>query len=200
MEKKFRIFSIILILECFLIYGIRFGYYYFKFNNKKESKPVVKELLINKIINKTVTTGDGLYKNKDDLVYRGYNVNNYLKYSNLMWRIVKVNKDNSITLVLDNKITDLPFDSDKEIIESSIYKYLNISDDNTGIFESKLSDRNKYLVPNNVCLDTILNINNITCYRKDDTTYVGLLTVADFINSKNEKSYLSNINDFCLIY
>ena len=200
MEKKFRIFSIILIIECFLIYGFRFGYYYLKFNNKKsDSKPVVKELLINKIINKTVTSGDGLYKNEDELVFRGSNVNNYLVYSNLTWRIVKINKDNSITLVLDSKITDLPFDNNElEIGDSYIYNYLNEDGDNTGIFESKLNNKEKYLVPNNICLDTILDIKNITCYRKEQTKYVGILSVSDFINSKNTASYLSNTDDFWL--
>ena len=197
MEKKFRIFSIILIIECFLIYGFRFGYYYLKFNNKKENKPVEKELLVNKLKKHVVDSNDGLYKNEDELVYRGSNVDNYLVYSNLVWRIVKVNKDNSITLVLDSKITDLPFGSD-EISESYIYKYLNLDGDNTGIFESKLNNKEKYLVPNSVCLDTVLDINNLTCYRKEETKYIGLLSVADFINSKNTDSYLKNTDDFWL--
>lgn len=200
MEKKFRIFSIILIVECFLIYGVRFGYYYLKYNNKKpESKPVVKELLVNKINAKVVTTGDGLYKNEDELVFKGSKINNYLKYSNFLWRIVKINKDNSIVLVLDSKIAELPFsDDESELIDSYIYNYLNSNGDNTGILESKLNNKDKYLVPNNICLDTILNINNITCYRKDNTKYVGLLGVADFINSKNNDSYLKNTDDFWL--
>ena len=38
-------------------------------------------------------------KTEDSYVFRGETVNNYVKLGNTMWRIVKINKDNSITLI-----------------------------------------------------------------------------------------------------
>lgn len=198
MEKKFRFISIIFIVLCFIFYGARFGYYYLKFN-KKSSNNKSSEVLSSTIKNnnKIVTKGTGLYNNNGELVFKGKDVDNYLVYSGITWRIIKINTDDSITLITDNNLTNLAFDkTSTDFLKSNINDWLNENGDNTGIFESKLSDKHKYLVPNTICLDNITNLNNISCKKKDHTKYVTLLNIADYLNSKDTDSYINNTDSF----
>mgnify|MGYP006916045306 CR=1 FL=1 len=192
MEKKFRIISIIFILGSILVYGARFGYYYIKYNKKasNNTKSEVLSMTISKN-NKIVKSDDGLYNNNGELVFKGTNVNNYLIYSNILWRIVKVNNDNSVVLITDSKLTDLAYVKD-DFLTSDINDWLNKSNEYTGIFIDKLNDKEKYLVPTTICLDDINNLKNITCHKKETEKYVSLLNVADYLNSKNEDSYINN--------
>jgi hypothetical protein len=86
-------------------------------------------------------------KDKDSYYFYHDTEDNYLMYSNLLWRIVKINEDNSILMVLDSPITDLAFGVDKKYEDSSIIEWLNKGDSEySGVFEKKLNDRSKYLV------------------------------------------------------
>ena len=46
-----------------------------------------------------VSSGYGLYSNNGSYVYRGENVNNYVKLDNSLWRIVKINSNNNVVLI-----------------------------------------------------------------------------------------------------
>lgn len=50
-----------------------------------------------------VTDGAGLYKINNEYIYRGEYPNNYVKFNNETWRIVKINDDGSIKLISINK-------------------------------------------------------------------------------------------------
>ena len=49
-----------------------------------------------------VTSGNGLYDMNGELVYRGENPNNYVKFADRLWRIVKFENDSAM-LILDDK-------------------------------------------------------------------------------------------------
>ena len=49
--------------------------------------------------NPVVTEGYGLYNMNNSGVFRGENVNNYVKLENGLWRIVKINSDNTVVLI-----------------------------------------------------------------------------------------------------
>lgn len=69
--------------------------------------------LYSKLINKDVVTiGDGLYQINTEYVYRGQNVNNYVSFANKLWRVVKIDANNQITLILaaPEKITTYVYD------------------------------------------------------------------------------------------
>lgn len=200
MEKKFRRISLIFIIGCFIFYGLRFVYYYIKFNkssNGGSGKTISNVIQKN---NEITTKGDGLYNNDGELVFKGSKVNNYLEYSNILWRIVKVDKDNSIVLITDSVVNSLAYDkSTTDFTKSNINSWLNESEDKTGIFETKLNNRHDYLVPNNICLDNVKDLNKITCRKKDHSKYITLLNVADYLNSKNKDSFINNSDNMWLV-
>lgn len=199
MEKKFRIISILFIIGCFIYYGGRFGYYYMKYKKKSSNTEENEVLAVTIQKQGIVSSGDGLYNNNGELIYKGKNVNNYLSYSNILWRIVKVNSDNSIVLVTDSKINDLAYGvSNSTYLKSNINDYLNKSLENTGIFETILNNKEKLLTKNTLCLDDVNNIKKITCKNKDTNMYVSLLSVSDYLNSKNSDSYINNVDTLWL--
>ncbi len=68
----------------------------------------------------------GSLKELDNQIYiSGSNPNNYLSYSNILFRIVKVDKTtNSITAITDSSVTDL-VPNTKVYKDSNVYSYLN---------------------------------------------------------------------------
>lgn len=49
--------------------------------------------------NEIVTTGDGLYSRSGEYVFRGENVNNYVKLDKSLWRIVKITSNDEMVLI-----------------------------------------------------------------------------------------------------
>lgn len=91
--------------------------------------------LYKKILNEKniVTDGYGLYSYNGGYVYRGKDVNNYVKFDGTsgLWRIVKVNSNNEITLIQnDLSINNFIWDE----------RYNNRVDDNYGINQYKNSN------------------------------------------------------------
>ena len=83
-----------------------------------------------------VTSGYGLYLYNDEYIYRGSNVNNYVKFSDSerIFRIVKVTKNNEVVLIQENASeNEFPWDD----------RYNKIYENNSGINDyrnSKISD------------------------------------------------------------
>ena len=71
---------------------------YLNCGDNYKTREFYKELLSTKNI---VNSGYGLYKINNEYVYRGKNVNNYVKFSDsdLLWRIVKITSNNEIVLI-----------------------------------------------------------------------------------------------------
>ena len=82
--------------------------------------------------NNIVTSGYGLYSNNDEYIYRGSNVNNYVKFSDsdTIFRIIKVTKSNEVVLMQENESeNEFPWDD----------RYTKVYEDNSGINDYKNS-------------------------------------------------------------
>lgn len=191
-EKILIIFSIVFIICCFIFYGTRLVKYYKIYNPKIDDEKV--ELLMNAIVRNQpiVYEGDGLYRVAGMYIYKGENVNNYIRYSNMMWRIVKFNGDGSLDIVLDDNINMLKWDN--EVVDfknSDIYKYLNN-------YFYKLLDYSQ-LSNTVICNDTITDLNSMTCNDKITDSYVRLLNISEYLNSKTESTYIVDDNNIWLL-
>ena len=178
--------SFLFILGCFIHYGSRFIKYYRIYNPKVDSSS--GELLLSKYItgnSEIVYEGSGLYITSGNYIYKGDVKNNYIKFNNLLWRIIRINKDNTIEVILDDYLNMLPY-SEKVVSfdKSDIYQYLQ---------DKVLKNIDKdMLVKENICLDRVDELSNITC-EKMDSDYIKLLDITSFLNSvKDKKSYLVN--------
>ena len=112
-------------------------------------------------------------------------------YYNILWRIIKINSDNTIKLISEDVLTYLSYgDNDYEV--SYMNTWLNKSEDEyTGILESSLNTPYNYLTNDNICKDVISDTKHITCDKIDDTDLIGTLSVFDYINAGGKDSYLN---------
>ena len=73
---------------------------------------------------------DGLIKvnanNEDYYYYRGIVNNNYVKFGNYIWRIVAINPDNSIKLILDKSISQSQYSDKQDAPDYTGFTYIYI--------------------------------------------------------------------------
>lgn len=126
----------------------------------------------------------------DRNIYQGSNVNNYVLYSGMLFRIVKANDSNLIQLVSDNSISVVSYGSNaNNFEESDIAHWLN------EYFYPKLQNKDA-IVKNSVwCLDSIDSSGNPKeCGSYSKEMAVGILSAAEYLNTyaKDNDSYLNS--------
>ena len=161
---------------------------------------------------------EGLIKSNDDIgvsyYFRGNVNNNYVSFGDLSWRIVRINGDGTVRLVLDG-VTDTisNYYSSNNFIrkydESNINTYLK------EWLQTNLSSVNNYIANSRFCSDVVYNddfthqaydriiTNNIptlNCLGDNINSNIGLLTIDEIIlagaskTSFNRNYYLHNSN------
>lgn len=106
--------------------------------------------------------------------YRGVVNNNYVKFANLMWRIVRVNSDGTVRLVLDKSAGYQNYSSLVNAIDYTGYKYLFYdeminNDINTYLetwYKESITDKglDKYVVNSSYCNDSSYSTTNYHTY------------------------------------
>mgnify|MGYP004514395929 FL=1 len=179
-KQNNTLFTGLIIIFFIIIALISFNIY----NAYKNTKDVT--LLSEYIVNNTeiVNNKEGLTKENGTYIFKGELENNYVLYNNMLWRIIKINSDSSLELILDDYINMLP----KNLIST--------------FFENLESNIDlDYLIENNICKDTFDNENNITCQKLEKDKYVSLLSVYDYINSfYDNKTFITNDKDKLWLY
>lgn len=192
-QKIFCFLSILFIVCCFAFYGTRFIKLYLE-NRKEEiieKNSLVKELKKNNDkfeLFKSVN-GQNYFTGKAD--------SNYLLFANILWRIIKVNDDNSLTAISNNALSYLAFGKTESYNESNIYNWLNTTnDENTGILEKALNK--EYLQKTSACTSKLDELSNDPCKDIESDNYFSLLSVVDYLNIGSKDSYLVNDEYFYL--
>lgn len=167
------------------------------------------------------TEGEGLIKNYDDIgvsyYYRGNVTNNYVYFADLTWRIVRINGDGTVRLVLDG-ITDTlakyyeEGNTDYTFENSLMKKYL---DDWYNIY---LKDYSDYIANTKYCSDVVFDdtytfnsytrimtnkIPTFNCLGTSFSNNIGIMTIDEVMlagantanNNTNFYLYNSNITD-----
>ncbi len=181
-QKTFCTISAGFILACAIFYGFRFLSLYLDNKKSLESK---EDTLAKTII--TNNNEDEDFKNiNEEYYFNGKVEDNYVLYSNLLWRIVKVNKDNTIKLISEDNISYLAFDEEVDSFNNSyISKWLN-----TDVLTNQIDK--SALTYNPICTDNIEEASNKECSNYNNELNIGLLSVSDYINAGAEESYLNN--------
>lgn len=194
-RKIFCFISFLFLLSCCIFYGTRFIKLYLENQEERslETNTLVKVIRDN-------NNNSNNFKEINNIEYFINNPdNNYILYSNLLWRIIKINEDNSITLISDKSLTSLAYGKSLSYEDSYIFKWLNqTNDEYSGILEKHLNNKELYLQPTNTCLDTINELDNKECQNIDNKNYLSLLSTTDFINIGNKESFVINNENFYL--
>lgn len=161
----------------------------------------VTQELYKKVASETVTSGDGLYASGNAYVFRGENVNNYVKLDKSLWRVVKVNSDGSMVLIhSDGIMYTQPWDdryNEEQFFEAGINQYSvsRVKDYLDKVYnnpskedgEDILSAKDKTrLVPYSLCIGKRSSTsegknNSEECMQTLKGQYLGLLTLSDYL-------------------
>ena len=178
-------------------------------------------MLTNNKVNETSLTengesallDEGLLKKEDDLgvsyYFRGNVKNNNVIFANKNWKIVKINGDGSVKLVLNGILEEISkyYNDNYDFTSSSIYEKLN------NWYDNNLTDYSDYIAYYKFCNDNVLEKENYTSYNRVITnkiptfvclgnqinSRIGLLTIdevslAGGSTSENKEYYLYNEN------
>ncbi|MBE6149233.1 MAG: hypothetical protein E7170_00735 [Firmicutes bacterium] len=184
-KKIFIFISAIFLLSLIVFYSYRFIHYYRIENGYVEDEKNFFTDKLEKTINITDTNG-GLYVIEDEYIYKYNTEENYLWYSGQLWRILKINEDKTIDIILEDSITLLNSDYENE---DYINNYINE-------FYEKLDK--EYLVDIEYCNDIIDNIEQIEC-KNIKKSKITLLNMYLYNKIGGKSSYLNDQETYWLI-
>ena len=182
--SKFVLINIVVLGLFCLFYGYRLIHFYRIENPRiKKNETLYKLVTMKKNL---VTIGDGLYKEDNNYIYKGKNVDNYVKYSGRIWRIVKT-IDNNIKLISSDLDTSLVWGVNTNYTDSLIRNYLNNESTIKSYYES-LANK-EILVDTETCIDNY-NEGDYSCNEKVKDK-VGLISIYEYQNAGGLNSYLN---------
>lgn len=168
--------------------------------------------------NKTVTSGNGLYEMNGELVFRGDNINNYVKLSKGLFRIIKITSENKILLIPefeeyyyntwdDRYNTELGYSAG-----INDYRLSRIKDTLLDIYNGNVSkfilldetDKQK-LTTYSLCVGKrgkkeTNNTSEVECADKIDNQMIGLLTASDYMNASTDANCTTTTSKSCQNY
>lgn len=131
------------------------------------------------------TLDEGLLKKEDDLgvayYYRGSVKNNNVLFAGKNWKIVKINGDGSIKLVLDNIVDEISkyYSEDYSFLKSTIFEKLN------NWYTNNLNDYSDYIAYYKFCNDTVLEDDNYLAYNRVITNKIPtFVCLGNLVNSR----------------
>lgn len=120
-----------------------------------------------------------------DNIYKGSNPNNYIEFSNMLFRIVGLNSDGTVRIVSSEPVGTVNYDDIDKWLNDYFYDHIT-------------SKAKKYIVKDSYCSSTVKesDVSNTTSCKKNKKQNVGLLSISDYNKSiQDNGSYLypSNI-------
>ncbi len=121
----------------------------------------IKSVAATKIGEEVATDNEGLIKLEDDegtsYYFRGNIPNNYVNFANLTWRIVKINGNGTIKLILNDYIeekTNYYEENSEKLLEEKLdFLKTNISKTLDNWYKYNLGDYEKYITTAKYCVD-----------------------------------------------
>ena len=191
-EIVFNFISIVAVFSIGLYYGTRAMYYYSLQNiNKKETENTLNSLL--DINNMIIKEGEGLHQDEEGKYFKGVNVNNYVRFANRTFRIIRVNNDETISMVSQDLVASLIWGEDKSYANSNIKLWLtNDSTDSetSGVYFKTLPNPVSFLAKTEYTEDT-LEDNKVIEGKDKYSDYVTTLGINDYITAGGKNSYLN---------
>lgn len=189
-EFIFILLSLIIIICIGIYFGARSFYYYSKQSSSKNQKSTT---LVEKIKNDNQITkeNDGLHQDAEGYYFKGNVINNYVKFANRYFRIIRINTNDTVKLISEDNSAIFMWGEDNKYQKSNLNLWLTKTDDNySGIYYDTIPEVNKFLVKTKYTEDTLLD-EKIKQGKKEYKDYITTLTVSDYTKAQGKKSYLN---------
>lgn len=165
--------------------------------------------------NEISTSEDGLFESEDDdgatYYFRGEVENNYVQFAGLSWRMVRINGNGTVKLVLDG-VDDTVVRYNEEATGYEDFKETDVYDALVSYYDNHLNNYDKYIANNRYCSESgksddtynaytriVTNeIPTFNCLGKRFTSKIGLLTADEVVyaggvyDEENTAYYLYN--------
>ncbi len=164
--------------------------------------------------NKLTQTGEGLYEMNNELIFRGQNPNNYVQFADRIWRVVKINKNGSINMILTQStkeeeiydIWDDRYNTEKES-DSGINNFLlsRAFSNLKLIYDNDLKEYETFLSPYDLCVgkrleETTDKSGNTECNEIIKDQNIGLLPIHDYMNASLDGLCQTTVSNECQNY
>lgn len=130
--------------------------------------------------------------NTENGYYVGNVDNNYIYFNNMLFRIVRVNDDNSVLIISNDALANVDYTNDGRFTDSALDKWLN------DYFYNLLEPSYQDLIKSSSWCDDVISSDNITtteCSRQTDKRRVGILSLQDYnLSYDGTSSYLDKSN------
>lgn len=196
-EYVFNVISILIILVLTIYFGGRSFYYYSKQNTviKKEEETLKAALLRQ---NKITTSANGLHQEKDGYIFKGKVDSNYVSFANRLYRVMRINDDNSIKIVSNTNEAILNWGDDDTYQLSNLNVWLNKGENiYSGVYQKTIPGDVSLLTKTTWC-DGVLKDKNVSC-EKSGKSYFSVLSLKDYIEASGKNSYLFNAQSSWLL-
>ena len=112
--------------------------------------------------------------------YKGYRDDNYIMFNNMLFRIVKINDNDTIMAVSEEPLASVDYTNNGRFANSSLDKWLN------DYFYNLLEDKYKDLIVATKWCDDVVNKDNYMtteCTRTSAKRNIGIMSIQDYNNT-----------------
>lgn len=201
------------------VYKIDNDYEYISYLNcgEKYSTELIDSVVLNN--NPVVETGTGLYQVNEDYIFRGEKPNNYIEISDKLWRIIKVDRNGFMKLILDDilknendrEIARVEWDdrynaNEKSTYGINTYSVSRIKETLNNKFDEIIFENHKdKLVKFETCVgkrmeDYNINTGEAECGQLDKKEYISLLPLHEYIYSSLDSTCSASTDIQCQNY
>lgn len=194
-----------------VVKNVNNGYFYQAFVNcgSNYNTTVISDYIKSKT--STVTTGAGLYENNGSYIYRGENPNNYIKFANRLYRIVKINSDSTIDIISTEKkervVWDDRYNQDRKNEDGiNNYSVSRVRDTLlTYVNSNAFSDSERgMLEPYTLCIGKMNEEDEVIygseCSETLENQIIGLLPISSYVYASIDATCRSPLDGTCRNY
>lgn len=173
----------------------------------------LKDILLENV----VISGNGLYNINDNYYFRGDNVDNYLVFDGILWRILRINSDNTIKLIEAGRREPIIWDDryNEEMKSSTGINNYYANNLNSKIMQNLLDiyegdtvlteDGKGYIKETSLCigkrsLTETINDGSIECSVTVDNQYIGLLQFNEYMIASLDSNCIQTDSSSCRNY
>lgn len=189
-EFIFNFCSLIIIILIGFYYGGRSLYYYSKQNiTLKKEANTLNGLILNN--NSVVNEGEGLYLDLDGYYFKGKVSNNYVKFGNRLFRIIRVNNDGSIKVITDDLVSTFMWGEDSNYQNSNLKVWLTKTDyQYSGVYYKTIPEIDKFLVKTKY-RENVMEKKKVSKVKETYSDYITTLEINDYVLANGQNSYLN---------
>ena len=192
-EFGFNFLSLVIVIFIGIHYGFRSFYYYSLQNQKtKETAMTLNGLLLsnNKLVKDEV---EGLHQDETGYFFKGNVENNYVWFANRMFRVMRVNDDDTVKLVTNDLVSSFMWGEKKDYEGSNVRIWLTDVEKikESGVYYKTIPAQDRFIVKTKYTIDKMMD----TTVETGDITFeddITTVTLSDYIEAGGKNSYLNN--------